>query len=260
MSEGYVGVEGGRLWHERRGEGFPVLLLHPDLWDVRIWDDQFDGFAEHHDVVRYDRRGHGRSDPPRGSYSALRDLRTLLAELAIDRCALVGCAGGARLALDFAIAYPDAADAVVAVSPEVTGYRWNDPGVDLLARQVREAVAAGDLAGAVEVQLAVWAPVASAADPRVRAIAMANAGVLLFGEDLAEAPSSAVARLGDVQAAMLVVVGDRDLAEIQAIADLIVGAVPGASKRVVAGADQLVNIAKREKFDRLVLDFLAFRM
>ena len=39
----------------------------------------------------------------------------------------------------------------------------------------------------------------------------------------------------------------------------LVGAVPGATKRVVAEADQLVNVARPERFDRLVLDYLAFR-
>ena len=41
MTEGRVDVGGGRLWYERDGEGFPVVLLHPGLWDSRIWDEQF---------------------------------------------------------------------------------------------------------------------------------------------------------------------------------------------------------------------------
>ena len=32
----------------------------------------------------------------------------------------------------------------------------------------------------------------------------------------------------------------------------------GASKRVVAETDQLVNVGKPERFNRLALDFLAF--
>lgn len=63
-----------------------------------------------------------------------------------------------------------------------------------------------------------------------------------------------------VRAAMLVIIGDRDLGERHAIADLLATLVPGARKRVIADADQLVNVRKPAKFNRLVLDFLSFRM
>jgi pimeloyl-ACP methyl ester carboxylesterase len=36
---------------------------------------------------------------------------------------------GAQLAIDFALAYPDLADAIVVVSPGLTGYRWSDAGL-----------------------------------------------------------------------------------------------------------------------------------
>jgi pimeloyl-ACP methyl ester carboxylesterase len=115
MTEGYVDVTGGRLWFERAGEGFPVVLLHPGLWDSRIWDPQFEAFAESHDVLRYDRRGYGRSDRVTEPSSDLRDLRALVAAQWVERCALVGCAAGAQLALDFALEHPSVVDAVVLV-------------------------------------------------------------------------------------------------------------------------------------------------
>jgi pimeloyl-ACP methyl ester carboxylesterase len=259
MSEGTVRIEGGRLWYEREGEGFPVVLIHPGLWDARIWDAQFEEFSRHHDVLRYDARGYGRSDLPEAPYSDLRDLRYLLGELGIARCALVGCATGAQLAIDFALAYPSVVEAIVAVSPGLTGYRWNDPGLQTLVDEVDRAIHEGDLARAIEVEIAVWAPTAAAIDPRVRQIALDNAHVLRLDDSLQEVPASAVTHLGDILAATLVVVGHLDLGEIHAIADLLVAQIPGASKRVVAEADQLVNVSKAEKFNRLVLDFLSFR-
>lgn len=263
MVEGYVPVEGGRLWYERAGEGFPVVLIHPGLWDSRIWDGQFDDFAQQHDVIRYDLRGYGRSDLPYGPYSDLRDLVRLLEELEVPRCALVGCATGAQLAIDFALAFPEVADAIVAVSPTVSGYAWEDRGLGVLMDEVARAVREGDLTAAIELELAVWAPV-SAEDPstngHVRTIAMDNAHVLERGDTLLETGPPALPNLGGLQAATMIVVGDRDLAETHAIADLLAGAVPGAMKRVIADADQLVHVGKAERFNRLVLDFLSFRM
>jgi 3-oxoadipate enol-lactonase len=262
MTEGTVAVEDGRLWYERAGEGFPIVLLHPSLWDSRIWDQQFGEFAQHHDVVRYDARGFGRSDRPARPYSDLRDLRSLLGELGIARCALVGCASGAQLAIDFALEYPDVADAIVPVSPGVSGYGWRDPGLDVLIDEVSGAVRAGELDRAIDMELAVWVPLTSADEstgPRVREIAKENAHVLAMDDDLLEPVPSALERLGEVRAATLVIVGDRDIQEIHAIAELVTQSIPGARKRVIADADALVNVRRADRFNRVVLDFLAFR-
>ncbi len=258
----YVSVEGGKLYYERAGEGYPVVLIHPTLWDARIFDGRFEAFAAHHDVVRYDLRGYGRSDVPTQPYSDLRDLRYLLGELGIERCALLGCSFGGQLAIDAALAYPDVVEALVLVAPGLSGYRWRDPGLEVLVEEVRRAVAAGDLEGAMDLELAVWAPLRSGpeVDAWVRRIAMENLHVLRIPDTLAETPPPAHPRLGEVQAATLVLVGDRDIGEIHAIADLIVERVPGAHKREIHDADQLVMVRQPAVFDRLVLDFLAFRM
>jgi pimeloyl-ACP methyl ester carboxylesterase len=258
----YAKVDDGRLWYEREGEGFPVVLVHPGLWDARIWDGQFAAFARQHDTVRYDLRGHGRSDEPVSPYSDLRDLRTLLDELEIGRCAVLGVGSGAQLAIDFALGEPERADAIVAVSPAVSGYRWSDRGLELLMEEVARAVREGDPLRAMEMELAVWAPLST--DPSgggaVREIAMDNVQVLTKDDSLVLPPPPAVLRLREIQAATLVVVGDEDLQETHAIADLLAGSIPGALKRVIAEADQLVNVRRPERFNQVALDFLAFRM
>ena len=58
--------------------------------------------------------------------------------------------------------------------------------------------------------------------------------------------------------AALLIVGEEDIAEVGEIDDLVVAQVPGPSKRVVAETDQLVNVGKPERFNRLALVFLAF--
>jgi pimeloyl-ACP methyl ester carboxylesterase len=259
---GYAPVEGGRLYFERAGEGSPVVLIHPDLWDCRIWDDQFEVFADQHDVVRYDLRGYGLSDRPSGPHSDVRDLLDVLAFLGIERVALVGCSSGATLAIDFALAYPDQVDALILTAPGLTGYDWPGGGIEELGAAERELVVAGDLEGAMDLALAVWTPMRTdpAADERIRRIAMENAHTFALDDSIAEPPPPAVDRLGDVQAATLIIVGDRDVEEVHALADLLAERIPGATKRVVAGADHLVNVRKASRFNRLALDFLALRM
>jgi 3-oxoadipate enol-lactonase len=60
-----------RLHAETEGpSGAPVLMLSNSLCtDLRMWDDQMPDFTRHFQVVRYDRRGHGRSEVPDGPYT-----------------------------------------------------------------------------------------------------------------------------------------------------------------------------------------------
>ena len=262
VASGHVEVEGGRLFFERAGEGFPVVLIHPGLWDSRIWDGQFEEYARHHDVIRYDVRGYGRSDVPTAPYSDLRDLRGLLGELGISRCAIVGCSMGGQLAIDLALEHPDVVEAIVPVAPGLSGYEWQDPGLDRLAAQVGEAVAAGDREAAMRLELEAWAPLGSEneVDRRIREIAMDNTQIFEVPAALVEAPPPAVDRLERLEAATLAIVGERDVAEIHRIVDLLVERVPGATKREIHDADMLVNVRQPEVFNRVVLDFLSFRM
>ena len=78
---GFVEVNGARLFYEVAGAGFPLVLIHRSALDTRMWDDQFEVFAQQYQVVRYDRRGFGRSALPTGSYTHADDLAALLAYL-----------------------------------------------------------------------------------------------------------------------------------------------------------------------------------
>jgi hypothetical protein len=92
----------------------------------------------------------------------------------------------------------------------------------------------------------------------VRTIALSNAAAQRLDPSWREQPPAAHDRLDELRAAALLIVGEEDIAEVGEIADLVAGQVPGASKRVVAETDQLVNVGKPDRFDRLALDFLAF--
>src|SRR6202162_4541911 len=51
-------------------EGAPVLMLSNSLGtNLHMWDDQAGEWSKHFRLVRYDRRGHGRSGSPPGPYS-----------------------------------------------------------------------------------------------------------------------------------------------------------------------------------------------
>jgi pimeloyl-ACP methyl ester carboxylesterase len=59
-------VNGARLYCEIAGAGEPLVLIHGFSLDHRMWDDQFEAFAQAYRVVRYDLRGFGQSALPAG--------------------------------------------------------------------------------------------------------------------------------------------------------------------------------------------------
>jgi pimeloyl-ACP methyl ester carboxylesterase/predicted glycosyltransferase len=65
--DGFVEVEGVRIFWERYGEGEPTILF-PPTWELvhsRCWKMQIPYFARHGRVVTFDPPGNGRSDRPR---------------------------------------------------------------------------------------------------------------------------------------------------------------------------------------------------
>ncbi len=78
--------------------GAPVLMLSNSLCtDLHMWDDQMPAFTAHYRVVRYDRRGHGRSGAPKGPYTVDdfgRDALAIMDGLGIERLNWCGLSMG----------------------------------------------------------------------------------------------------------------------------------------------------------------------
>ncbi|HEX2216115.1 MAG TPA: 3-oxoadipate enol-lactonase [Xanthobacteraceae bacterium] len=78
-----IDADGCRINVEIEGpESAPVLMLSNSLGtNLHMWDTQAPAFTKHFRLVRYDRRGHGKSDVPKGPYSMERLGRDVLAVL-----------------------------------------------------------------------------------------------------------------------------------------------------------------------------------
>ena len=79
-------------------EGAPVLLLSNSLGTTRhMWDPQMRAFSEKFRVLRYDRRGHGKSAVPKGPYNMEmlgRDVIAVLDGLGIEKANWLGLSMG----------------------------------------------------------------------------------------------------------------------------------------------------------------------
>ena len=78
-----INADGCAIHVEVEGpEGAPVLMLSNSLGtDLHMWDEQVAPFTRHFRLVRYDRRGHGQSDTPKGPHTMERLGRDALAIL-----------------------------------------------------------------------------------------------------------------------------------------------------------------------------------
>src|SRR3712207_3369635 len=67
-------VPGGRLFYEVRGAGPMIVLLHDGLVHRETWDAQWETLPRSFRVLRYDRRGYGKSPAPTAAFSDVDDL------------------------------------------------------------------------------------------------------------------------------------------------------------------------------------------
>jgi 3-oxoadipate enol-lactonase len=261
---GLASVRNGELFYEMRGEGPPLVLLHAGFLDHRLWDAQVETFARVHKVIRYDARGHGRSSTPAHAFCHYEDLRDLLVQLGVPRASLVGLALGSRTALDFALAYPHAVEALVLASPGMSGEDFQDPFVLRQLEAMRASAAARDGKAVVEAFLRAWVDgprrgpggVDPALRERLRAMAVDNFAKFAAARGKVR-ELGAKERLEDLRVPLLAIVGELDAPDIHRIADVLATRVPGARKAVVAGAGHTLNLESAPAFDRAVLEFLA---
>jgi len=120
--ERYIERDGVPLRVRESGEGETLILSHGWALDLDMWSPQFAGLSQHYHIVGFDRRGFGLSSGTPGAEHDLTDLRTLFAEMRIDRASLLGMSQGARAALRFAQEHRDRVRCLVLDGPPRIGH------------------------------------------------------------------------------------------------------------------------------------------
>ena len=262
MTEGYVDVDGGRLFYEEAGSGPAVVFVHPGLWDHRTWDDQFDVFAGRFRVIRYDVRGYGRSSRPEKEFSSVEDLHAVLTQLGVERTMLIGCSRGGQIAIDFTLEHPGLVDALVPVASGLSGLEETDEDREkwgpVFAR-IMEAARAGDMERATDLVLEIGAPLGTEdeAGRRIKQIALENPQAITDeGELDRPIDPPATKRLGEIRSPTLIVLGAQDVPDINDIWREYGPQIQGSRTVVIDQADHVVNMRRPEEFNRNVLGFL----
>ena len=259
IQTGFAPIDGAQIYYETAGAGTPIVLVHGFTLDTRMWDDQFLAFAEHHQVIRYDARGFGRTTAPiDASFSAVDDLKGLLDHLSLPSAVLIGLSMGGGIVTAFAVQYPAATRALVPVNSALWGYAWSAESDALFGKIVETARRSGpEAATALWLNDPLFAPAAEhpAVKAKLRQIVGPFRGWLNPDTERGMKPPT-IERLGEIAAPTLVVVGERDVPDCLRIAEILTNKIPGARKVVLPGVGHMANMEAPEEFNRVVLEFL----
>ncbi|WP_431975046.1 alpha/beta fold hydrolase [Micromonospora haikouensis] len=140
----YAEVNGLRLWHEVRGSGRPLVLLHGGYGTAESFAPLLPAFAGRRRVVTVDLQGHGRTadvDRPLRFESMADDVAALIRHLGLGEADVLGYSLGGGVALRVAIQHPALVRRLVVVSAPCRSGGWYP---EVLAAMAAQDAATGE--------------------------------------------------------------------------------------------------------------------
>jgi pimeloyl-ACP methyl ester carboxylesterase len=256
-------INGADMYYEAAGSGEAVVLLHAGIADSRMWNEQFAPFSEDYYVIRYDLRGFGQTTAPPMPYSHHEDLRALLDHLGIQCAALVGCSNGGRVAMNFTLAFPERATALVMVCSSPGGFKYAGKS-PVLWDEVVTAYKAGDLDKTSRLEAQLWAA-GPDRDPtkvdqrmlnlvyEMNLIALKNEESV--GEEKPFAPPAAE-RLSEIRVPTLVIVGEVDSPVTHEAGKIMEQQIAGVKRVDMPDTAHLPSMEHPQQFNEIVMGFL----
>lgn len=242
-----------------------VVFLHAGVSDRRSWASAMSAVGAKYRAIAYDRRGFGDTTYQPEAFSHVDDLRAVLDDIGAGSAVLVGNSQGGRIAIDFALRWPERVTALVLIAPAISGRPDPDALPEPVARldeAIEAAESAGDLAEVNRLEAHLWLDGATAPEFRVggdlRTLFLAMNGLALEAPSPGEErePPSAWQRLGELAMPVLCLIGDLDLNHCVAGVRHITAQAQQAEVIVVPGTAHLPQMEQPGDFGRTLLAFL----
>jgi pimeloyl-ACP methyl ester carboxylesterase len=255
----YFSAAGARLRYRDEGGGPPVLMVHGWTLDLEMWEPQVAALCDAFRVIRLDRRGFGLSSGLPSVAQDIADIGSLCEHLAIGRVALVGMSQGVRAVMGFALRAPQRISCLILDGPPA--YGGNQPADDEVPLSHFRAVARE---GGMDAFRREWSahPLLRLRTGNPRMHELLSAMIMRYpGNDLV-APVAATqvptgsSMIGSIDAPVLVITGDHDMASRTRAAKILAGQLTGAERAVIQGAGHLPNLDNPKDYNAVVRTFL----
>lgn len=238
----------------------PPLVLSNSLGtNVGMWDGQRDPFAEQFYLIRYDTRGHGRSDAPEGAYTMDRlgrDILNLLDALELHTVTWCGLSLGGMLGMWLGVNAPGRVRRIALCNTAA-----HMPPAEMWDGRI-ETVRASGMDTIAEATLERWftAPFRASGNPdiqRVKQMLLATPPAGYAGCCAAIRDMDQREAIAAVRSKVLIVAGRDDPSTPPPCAEEIRERIRDAELVVLDDCAHLSNIEQKEAYNRLVLGFLA---
>jgi pimeloyl-ACP methyl ester carboxylesterase len=269
VSSGFVNIDQAKIFYEVAGAGTPFVMIHAGVADSRQWNNEFAYFAQWYQVIRYDIRGYGKSEPVEREFSHMSDLVSLLDSLEIlEPILIMGCSMGGGLAMDFALTYPARVKALIMVDSGPNGLEL-DVEVPSLSKftDAEKAFESGDLDLVAEIETQIWfdgiGRTPDQVNPTMRKLLYEMNRIALsheakeLGKRLPNTETPAFERLESLKMPVLIIVGSHDRPYTLAAADYMKEKIKSAIKVIIEDAAHLPNMDQPQEFRSAVEKFLS---
>lgn len=263
-------INGVGIYWEMTGEPREtIVLVHGSWGDHTTWNLVVPALAQRWCVVTYDRRGHSRSERPRGQGTIredVLDLAGVIEHLGLGPSHIVGNSFGGAIALRLAADRPELFRTLVVHEPPLFRLLEGSPGFELAMQRLDESIAPvierlrrGDLEGGAQrfVEDVGFGPGAWSWLPEpVKAVFVHNAPTWLDEIDDPESFGANVDGLARFDRPALLSHGDETASFFPPVVERLTAAMPRAEKVVLHGAGHVPHVSHSEAFVRVVTEFI----
>lgn len=160
--EGYLNVDGGRIWYRIAGSGdaIPLILLHGGPGAPSAYLGPMERLAAYRPVIFYDQLGSGKSDHPSDislwtTERFVKELGQLREALGLKKVYLLGHSWGAMLAIDYMRTGPEGVEGLVFASPVVSAKIYEADAARLISempQDVQDTIHRNEEAGTTDAE------------------------------------------------------------------------------------------------------------
>ena len=241
----------------------PKIIFSNSLGsDLRMWNPQVEAMKSKYSIIRYDKRGHGKSSPAQGPYSfemLENDVIKIMDDLEIEKANFVGLSMGGMTSLGLALKHQKRFDKLVCCAARADMPPPMQDGWNQRIAVVKE----NDTAGVVNGSLERWYSEDFTKDP-------SNSDVINLSKEMITNTSKEgyigsceaikkldyLKELSTINKEILYISGEIDMGAPAMAMEEMHHLTPNSKYECISGAAHILNIECAEEVNNIILDFL----